>query len=176
MDAPQCQTGASPQSGRNPTAYTLRLRLRNPQQIVTQHKPPRLSRHKKSRARGLKPPRVSADTYLIAERIVKTYPVVNDKGQRQRLYRALWRTLIRDKTSWSPRRPQCLLSRPGMYIHYRPKIFFQYLASSVPYVRISTIKRVTYVTFTKYYRSVFVFERVSIYVTINERQARSEFI
>ena len=63
-----------------------------------------------------------------------------------------------------------------MYIHYRPKIFLQYLASSVPYVRISTIIRVTYVTFTKYYRSVFVFERVSIYVTINERQDVSEFI
>jgi hypothetical protein len=73
-------------------------------------------------------------------------------------------------------RPQCLLYGPRIYIHYRPKIFLQYLASSVPYVRISTIKWVTYVTFTKYYRSVFVFERVSIYVRINERLLRSEFI
>jgi hypothetical protein len=43
-------------------------------------------------------------------------------------------------------------------------------------VRIGSIFLVTLVTFGIYYRSVFVFERVSIYVRINERQLRSEFI
>jgi hypothetical protein len=86
------------------------------------------------------------------------------------------RTLIRQKTSWSLGRPQCLLYGPRIYIHYRLKLFFQYLGSSVPYVRISTINWVTSVTLHNSLRSLFVFERVSIYVTINERQARSEFI
>lgn len=35
--------------------------------------------------------------------------------------------ISRQKTSSRQSRPQCLLSRPGMYIHYRIKIFFQYL-------------------------------------------------
>ena len=155
---------------------TLSQPAQSPPQIVTQHKPARLSRHKKI-ARSLATlARVSADSTKSRSEILKTPGGKPPRNPQRRDCARPSRSSIAEKPSWSLGRPQCLLYGPRIYIHYRPKIFFQYLASSVPYVRISTIKRVTYVTFTKYYRSLFVFERVSIYVTINERQARSEFI
>ena len=113
--------------------------------------------------------RVSADSTKSRSEILKTPGGKPPRNPQERDCARPSRSSIAEKPSWSLGRPQCLLYGPRIYIHYRPKIFFQYLASSVPYVRISTIKRVTYVTFTKYYRSLFVFERVSIYVTINER-------
>lgn len=127
MEAPLCQTGASPNSPRVYDNRTLSHAQAQAQEPSADSHPTQTHAHYEARkiARSLATlARVSADTYLIAEAIVKTYPVVNDKGQRQRLYRALKRTLIGLKSLRGRRATPVLVIRsPYVYTLSAKNIF-----------------------------------------------------